>query len=95
MALKAVMFEFHDNAHGSREFWEKCFVLLDNIMKQSTGPDKLWRPLKARKLVQMIKILTKHDRNINQVLAKYTKKEMNVDEEVAGERIWKQIIQEL
>jgi len=31
--LRALMTQFDSYGQGSREFWEKCFVLLDNIMK--------------------------------------------------------------
>jgi len=37
LALRALMTQFDNYDQGSREFWEKCFVLLDNIMKASTG----------------------------------------------------------
>ena len=40
----------------------------------------------------MINIMTKHDRNIDQVLAKYTRQDSNFDEMIPGERIWQQII---
>jgi hypothetical protein len=45
LALMAVMVSFHAHQVGSQEFWDKCFLLLDNVLKRNEDDGKLWRPL--------------------------------------------------
>lgn len=82
------MSSFHDHGAGSQEFWDKCFLLLDNVLKRHDDTNKLWKPLHPQELLIMIKILTAHDKSINKTLRKQP------GTLAEGERIWKQIYEE-
>jgi hypothetical protein len=81
LAIIAVMTSFHDHQVGSQEFWDKCFVLLSNILKQD---EKVWRPLEASHLIKLLSILVNHDKKINNVLSKQKDDKMD-----PNELVWK------
>ena len=69
LALISIMNNFHDHEVGSSEFWDKCFTMLDNILKRDNEDSKIWKPLNAPELIKLIKILAAHDSKINKVLS--------------------------
>ena len=45
LSLIALMSQFHDYQIGSREFWQKCVSLLENLIDFEDEKEKVWMQL--------------------------------------------------
>lgn len=87
-SLMSLITQFHHYKVGSKDFWDKCFLLLENLI--GDDPNRtLWKKLNVDELVAIINVLSVHDKTINQVIVRENRQQRG-----KNELLWKKIFEE-